>query len=74
MLITCLCAGKCNLPHTANGTVKGNLPDVVNHDRTVEFKCDDGFKLNSTEPPRCYNGSWTFIPGCKPGKQDLRLQ
>ena len=62
--------GTCEVPELPNGSPRGGISigDRVDHGNGTDYKCLEGYRLNTEEIPMCNNGTWTFIPECKPGK------
>jgi hypothetical protein len=61
--------GKCKVPTIKHGNVIGLEAGMsVNHGTPLSVNCSEGFTLNDTAQPECFNGTWTFIPECIPGE------
>ena len=60
---------KCQVPGVVNGTIIGEQEGAyTDHGKTLQYHCNRGHQRNTTEGPKCYNGTWTFYPKCIPGK------
>ncbi|KAK2168007.1 hypothetical protein LSH36_21g02014 [Paralvinella palmiformis] len=61
------CWKKCQVPGVVNGTIIGEQEGAyTDHGKTLQYHCNRGHQRNTTEGPKCYNGTWTFYPKCIP--------
>ena len=64
-----LFVGKCEIPDIKNGSVISHeAATYVKHNSQIEIDCNSGHTLSSNRKPSCFNGTWSVVPGCDPGK------
>lgn len=61
--------GQCKVPSITNGSVIGvSVGSYVDHGSQLHAECNTGYEIKTEEAPKCYNGTWDYMPECIPGR------
>ena len=62
-------SGQCEVPVIPNAPlIRGRHNAFVDHNSTVEYRCQGGLVTREGPVMRCANGTWTHKIECGPGK------
>ena len=59
------------VPDTQYGSLNNAKPsEKVPHDFVLNVTCSQNYELDfgGSSLPQCYNGTWTRVPRCQPGR------
>jgi len=58
------------MPNIENGDLRNvQTSGKIMHGQTLEIVCDKNFEMPEPEYPRCFNGTWSYVPKCLPSNE-----
>ena len=72
MMLLKIVSAPCIVPHISHGFVTDRASgSSVPHANTIDVRCLNQFQKTHNSTPICKNGTWSRIPKCIPGKNNL---
>ena len=72
--LVCSISGACTVRPIDNGwAVNATEQNKIMHGASLQYACNRSYELDYRRLPKCHNGSWDFLPVCKPGKDSHHI-